>query len=345
MKKITLFVLLTIIVNTISVAQNHSLNFDGTDDYVDLEQNFAFEATDSFTIEAWVNIRTNGSFQQVIAKLGTGDVSFRGWGFQITDGGILSAFVAEEFFTKRVYVEGSQALEENIWYHVGMSFDGNNEIVLYVNGEAESLGVIIADGGLTALNTSAPTHIGNFDDGTAQEHFNGNIDEVRIWNGVRALEEITTNYMTELSGNEANLIGYYKMDADNSSCDVQDCNANQAHGSREGVNGSNDLPQFSANVPEIADVECGVALDCTLSVEDVAQVAFSTFPNPTTDIVSFSGINLNGTSVKLYNILGSASKEVLVTNNSIDISELPTGVYFMVVTIDNTTISKKIIKN
>ena len=325
-------------------AQNHSLNFDGVDDFVDLQQNFAFEATDSFTVEAWINIRSNGSFQQVIAKLGAGDVSFRGWGLQITEEGFLSAYVAAEFSIQRVYVEGSQVLEEDIWHHVAMSFNGEDEILLYVNGESESLGVVISDGALPTISTTAPTHIGNFDDGTAQEHFNGNIDEVRIWNGVRALEEITTNYMTELSGNEANLIGYYKMDADNSSCDVQDCNANQAHGSREGVNGSNDLPQFSANVPEIADVACGVTLDCTLSLEDVAQVAFSTFPNPTTDIVSFSGINLNGTSVKLYNILGSASKEVLVTNNSIDISELPTGVYFMVVTIGNTTISKKIIK-
>jgi hypothetical protein len=344
MKKITLLVLLTIIVNTISVAQNHSLNFDGTDDFVDLEQNFAFEATDSFTIEAWVNIRTNGSFQQIIAKLGAGDISFRGWGLQITEEGFLGAYAAAEFSSLRVYVEGSQVLEENIWYHVGMSFNGIDEILLYVDGESESLGVVISDGVLPTISTSAPTHIGNFDDGTAQEHFNGNIDELRVWDGVRSLEEIANNYATELSGNESNLIGYYKMDADNSSCDVQDCNANQAHGSRGGVNGSNDLPQFSDNVPEIADVACGVTLDCTLSVEDVAQVGFSTFPNPTTDIVSFSGINLNGTNVKLYNILGSVSKEVLVTNNAIRISELPTGVYFMVVTIDNTTISKKIIK-
>ncbi|MFT5891618.1 MAG: hypothetical protein ACI9Y7_001723, partial [Dokdonia sp.] len=27
------------------LAQNHSLNFDGTDDFVNLEQNFGFEAT------------------------------------------------------------------------------------------------------------------------------------------------------------------------------------------------------------------------------------------------------------------------------------------------------------
>ena len=341
MKKITLLLL---IINTIAFAQNHSLDFDGTDDYVDLEQNFAFEPTDSFTIEAWVNTRTTNSFQQIIAKLGNGDTSFRGWGFQITDFGTLSGFVSTEFFTNERYVEGSQGLQADTWYHVAMTFDGQDEILLYINGELEGLSIVSSEGELTTIATSAPTHIGNFDNGTAQEHFNGNIDELRIWNGVRTLDEIAANYMTELSGGETNLIGYYKMDADNSSCDVQDCNENQTHGSREGVNGANDLVQFSDNVPGIADVACGVTLDCTLSVEDVTQVAFSTYPNPTSDIVSFSGINLNGTSVIVYNILGSVSKEVLVTNNAITISELPIGVYFMVVTIDNTTISKKIIK-
>ncbi len=344
MKK-TLLIFLFIICTITSFAQNHSLNFDGSDDYVDLGQNFAFEATDNFTIEAWVNIRNNGSFQQIIAKLGNGGVSFRGWGFQITNEGYISAFAATEFFTQRIYVEGSQVLEENVWHHVAMTYDGGNEILLYVDGTPETLGVIIADDDIPTISSSAPTHIGNFDNGTAQEHFNGNIDEIRIWNVVRTPEEIAAIYTTELSGNESNLIGYYKMDAADSSCDVQDCNANEAHGTREGVNGANDLPQFSDDIPELTDVACGVELDCMLSIEDMEQLEYSMYPNPTSDLISFSGINLNGTTVKLYNMLGSLSKEIQVTNNTISISEMPTGVYFIVATIENTTISRRIIKN
>ena len=275
MKKITIYI--TMLLCTIGVAQNHSLNFDGTDDFVDLQQNFAFEATDSFTIEAWINISVNGSFQQIIAKLDNGVVSFRGWGFQITDIGNLSAFVSTDFFVNERYIEGTQVLETDTWYHVAMTFDGQDEILLYINGEPEELGFVSFEGELTTIDTNAPTHIGNFDNGTAQEHFNGNIDELRIWSGVRTLEEIAANYMTELSGNEANLIGYYKMDVNDSSCDIQDCNANEAHGTRFGTNGTNDLPQFSDNVPELTDVACGETLDCTLSVDDVTQLDFFSF--------------------------------------------------------------------
>eukprot|EP00493_Phyllostaurus_siculus_P011138 UN11295 len=76
---------LTIILSTVSIAQNNSLHFDGVDDSVDLQQNFSFEATDSFTIEAWIYIDKLGSFQQIISKLRSGNQSFRGWGFQVTN--------------------------------------------------------------------------------------------------------------------------------------------------------------------------------------------------------------------------------------------------------------------
>jgi len=81
MRKITTCLILFI--SFLSLGQNHSLNFDGVDDGVNLEQNFAFEATDAFTIEAWVNHDNQGVIQQIVAKLGLGSFSFRGWGLQI----------------------------------------------------------------------------------------------------------------------------------------------------------------------------------------------------------------------------------------------------------------------
>ncbi len=343
MKKITLYI--TLFLCSLVMAQNHSLNFDGTDDIINLEQNFAFETADAFTVEAWINHDNQGNIQQIIAKLGAGVLSFRGWGFQMLSNGRLSGYVSTEFFMDYRFVRGTEVLAPNTWYHVAMTYDGQGNILLYLNGAPEPISSSEDDGELTTITTSAPTRIGGFGtDGNIQELFKGDIDEVRIWNGVRTPEEIAANYMTELSGSETNLIGYYKMDVNNSSCDVQDCNANEAHGERLGENGANNLPQFSDNVPGITDVACGETLDCTLSVDEVTQLELSMFPNPTTDLVSFSGINLNGAKVKLYNVLGSLTKEVVVVNNTISISELPTGVYFLTTTIDARTVSRKIVK-
>lgn len=343
MKKITIYI--TMFMCSLVMAQNHSLNFDGVDDNVSLEQNFAFETEDAFSVEAWINHDNQGVIQQIVAKLGNGVISFRGWGFQMLSNGRLSAYVSTEYFTNYIQVNGTQILAPDTWYHVAMTYDGQGNILFYINGESEAVSSIDDDGTVTTISTSAPTRIGGFGpDGGLQELFKGDIDEVRIWSGVRTPEEIAANYMTELSGSETNLLGYYKMDVDNSSCDIQDCNANESHGERLGENGANNLPQFSDNTPGITDVACGETLDCTLAIDEVSELEFSMFPNPTTDFISFSGINLNGAKVKLYNVLGSITKEVIVVNNTISVSELPAGVYFLITTKDTATISRKIVK-
>ena len=64
-------------------------------------------------------------------------------------------------------------------------------------------------------------------------------------------------------------------------------------------------------------------------------------PNPSTDIISISGIE-NIKSIKVYSILGALEKEVFKTNQ-MDVSELSSGIHL--VKVDNGTVfSKKIIK-
>jgi len=41
------------------------------------------------------------------------------------------------------------------------------------------------------------------------QFFNGNIDEIRIWNTTRTQSEILANMNTELNGNESELVAYY----------------------------------------------------------------------------------------------------------------------------------------
>ena len=45
-------------------------------------------------------------------------------------------------------------------------------------------------------------------------HFNGQIDDMRIWDDIRTSTEISDNYQTELVGNETNLQGYWKFNND-----------------------------------------------------------------------------------------------------------------------------------
>ena len=44
--------------------------------------------------------------------------------------------------------------------------------------------------------------------------FDGLIDEVRVWNDIRSGAEISANYQQQLTGSEANLVGYWRFNND-----------------------------------------------------------------------------------------------------------------------------------
>ena len=75
----------------------------------------------------------------------------------------------------------------------------------------------------------------------------GHFDELRIWTDIRTAQEISDNYQTELVGNEANLVGYWKFNND-----LTDETSNSYD--LTGVNSptfSTDIPSWAAaTVPE-----------------------------------------------------------------------------------------------
>lgn len=244
------------------------------------------------------------------------------------------------------FVEGVTVFGDNLWHHVAMTFDGADTILLYIDGQEEAISIENIAGTLTTIETSSNTHIGNYaGNGNPGEHFRGNIDDLRIWSGVRTPTEIADNYSTELGGAETNLIGYYKMDIPNSTCDVQDCNSNEAHGERNGSNGANDAPQFSDDVPNLIDVACGATIDCTiLGTDDQAFLNLILSPNPTQGIISLTGIEFNDATIEIHNALGSLVGNYIILNKTIDISSLPTGLYFITLEVDANKVTRKIIK-
>jgi hypothetical protein len=93
--------------------------------------------------------------------------------------------------------------ELNIWMHVVGVYDGTT-LKLYKNGILQSSK---ATSQILACNNN-PLLIGKRQDGF---HFNGIMDEVRIWNTARTQAQIVANMNSQLTGNEAGLVAYYDM--------------------------------------------------------------------------------------------------------------------------------------
>ncbi|MBU2929004.1 LamG-like jellyroll fold domain-containing protein [Winogradskyella psychrotolerans] len=175
----------------INVSATH-LNFDGVDDYIDCGNVLPA----SYTKEAWVYLDAINAASNIVS----GSDNFGQHALWVPNG-VLSAGHNGLWNV----VEDSDVLEINTWYHVAVSYDSATQTLkLYKDG-------VLID---TNTNVLAPLngneiHIGSYN--AAGNVFNGSIDEVRIWNTVRTVEEINENKNAELQGGESDLVAYYNF--------------------------------------------------------------------------------------------------------------------------------------
>ena len=81
-----------------------------------------------------------------------------------------------------------------------------------------------------------------------------------------------------------------------------------------------------------------------LSVEDFSISNFRVYPNPANDVISIDSNNIEISEIRMFDLLG---KNVLSQNdirgNTINVSNLNAGVYFMKIFADGNSVTKKII--
>ncbi len=109
----------------------------------------------------------------------------------------------------------STTLSDATWYHVAVAYDAANaSSTLYVNGS--SIGYCT---GLytSILNSTTDFRVGAWQN-TATHFFDGLIDELRVWSGVRTQAQIQASKDAELAGNESGLQAYWRLN--NSSLDT-----------------------------------------------------------------------------------------------------------------------------
>jgi hypothetical protein len=163
---------------------NSSLSFDGTDDYIDLGNDDSIRNfTDQISVSAWAKYNAYGGGGQsysVIAVKGSP------W-----------TFLLENYSSKirfRVTVGGldrnaadSEVHELNRWYHFVGTYDGAN---IKIYKDSELVGTTPITGNLAVNDVTAK--IGTYQ-GT-NYNFNGQIDDVRIYNYALTQEQIKLLY-------------------------------------------------------------------------------------------------------------------------------------------------------
>ena len=135
----------------------------------------------------------------------------------------------------------------NTWHHIAVTFNSES-LILYVNGEERDN---VAVTGLIT-NNDGNLWIGRYHN--YENHFNGLIDEISIWNTALSQEQIQANMNIQLSGMEEGLVAYWNFD-DGEGSVLTDLTTNSNDGTIYGATWSDDgAPVMPA---AIASVEVG----------------------------------------------------------------------------------------
>jgi hypothetical protein len=199
---------------------SNALQIDGTDDYVTVPGNSAYDFTTG-TVEFMVKPTTLDPMVNA-CMLGNRGTAGTRYSFHITP-------TTLGFFNGVTYLTLATTFNTGQWYHLAFVINGGTTTA-YVNG------TLLGTYGLSAGTSTLQTIImGRVKMSTEYEPFNGAIDEVRIWNSARTQTQINTYKNVYLTGTESGLVGLFSF------------NQGIASGSNDGLTVVQDYSSLSNN--------------------------------------------------------------------------------------------------
>lgn len=221
------------------IGAGNALDFDGGDDFVTVPDDATLRLSAQGTLEVWVQAdlftTESGSERRLIKKGGSNSNSNSPYQLDLATDQTVHFIIGDG--SMAVGYQSVSTLTTG-WHHIVVTWDGTN-VLIYIDG--------VLDASLT--QTTAPIasntevlELGRTAEGGTSGHFDGQLDEVRIWNTVRTDTEIQDNMFEELVGNETGLVAYYRFDefADAGNTTLSDQTANGNDGTLTNMDPAND---------------------------------------------------------------------------------------------------------
>lgn len=271
------------------LVNSQGLNFDGSNDFVDAGTGVNI-SNSSFSVEFWakkaslssgnddhiVNIGDNTTTNQAL------HIGFRG------SNNFTFAFFGND-------LDVSSSFTDINWHHWAVTFDAVSKArTIYRDGIQVGNDVSSSNFLGTGILRIGRAYLAD------NNYFNGNIDEVRIWNTARTIGEINSNKNTCLLGSETGLLAYYKFEDAIGSGTLSD------------ATGANNGTLQNMDVNTAWSQGASVCSTCNLQMSQIITVTVS--PNPIPIILANSGAICSGESFTIspsgastYTISGGSS--------------------------------------
>ena len=180
-----------------------AVQLNGSTDFVEVTSYKGVTGVDPRTVEAWIKVPETATGIQPIISWGKDNVDGEAWRVRL-DSGKLRLEVEEG------NIVGSTNLLDNQWHHVAVvwesAFGGVANAKLYVDGELEK----ISSSSPEIVKTASDNDVSIGFQGN--KYFEGEIDEVRIWNEARTETQIQANSFISLNSKPETLEAYFTFD-------------------------------------------------------------------------------------------------------------------------------------
>ena len=203
----TIEVLLSTFIN------DFSYSFNGVDEFLKIDNDASLFGGQNFSCVAWVKQDAFGGLNAIASHFGANGT--RSWRFSIGATGLLIANLSQTG-TGSENTISTASIDVNAWNMVAFAFDGVvQECKIWINGVLD----INNPTSITELkNTTVPMRIGARGDSSVDEidFFDGNIDEVSVYNKSLTQTDIDSLYNSGIPNNPtattgaANLISWWR---------------------------------------------------------------------------------------------------------------------------------------
>jgi len=228
---------------------NKALQFDGSNDYINVPYNASLQPTDNITVSAWFLTNDKTVAQQRIIS----NTQLGGYSLVLNENSMcpsnMLSFLVNVAGTYYCADYPNSKLSNNTWYFVTGSYDGET-VRLYVNGS--EVAVNTAPSGQVQYTYDNPLCVSA--EGTADacsgQYFKGALDEIKIYNYLLTASQIKAEYnknksvvlsqtQNDLQDVYNGLVGWWKMDESTTDWDgagdrVNDYSGNGNNGTASG---------------------------------------------------------------------------------------------------------------
>ena len=228
-------------------SNTYSVDFDGTDEYVETGEKFDFiQTTGNFTISAWIKFTAHTSTSNIQSILGTTYTSSQKGFYLFYDNRSSNKTLRVSLpWGSTASINVNNGITDNNWHHLVVTGASGGNITLYKDGS--QIGTASAPS-TTSTSGLFSMKIGTvIISGAATNSLNGKVDEVSMFNSTLSSSDITSIYNSGVPNDISSLspVSWWRMGANDNGTGTTV--TDQGSGGNNGTltNG----PTFSTDIP------------------------------------------------------------------------------------------------